>query len=160
MSAVHIFSKSQNRHLNYNFVTSASSRGLFERTLTDVRTASTMVVTNETTNSTILKNAARLSLLKWALDRDREDMHLFLQTIVLERDNDFIIVIFHHLTCEKKIETQQDSVTLQSHFVESISIWAKSWWILLPVNVQCRNESGNNGLGLLPACVHMIAYKW
>lgn len=101
MSAVHILSKSQNRHLNYNFVTSASSRGLFVWTLTDVRTTKNGC-NKWDSNSTILKNAAHQSLLKWAPDRDWEDMHLFLQTIVLERDNDFLIVLFHHLKCEKK----------------------------------------------------------
>lgn len=107
MSAVHILSKSQNRHLNYNFVTSASSRGLFVWTLTDVRTTKNGCNKCDS-NRTILENAAPLSLLKWAPDRDWEDTHLFLQTIVLERENDFIIVTFHHRKCEKKkIETQR-----------------------------------------------------
>ena len=70
-----------------------------------------MVVTNETTNSAILKNAAILSLLKWAPDWDWDDMHLFFQISVLEKDNDFIIIIFHHVKCEK-IRTPQDIVIL------------------------------------------------
>lgn len=99
MFAVQILSESPNKHLNYNFVTSASSRGLFVWTLTDVRTAKSGG-TNETTNRAVLKNADSLSLLKWAPDWDWDDMHLFLQTIVLERDNDFIIIIFCHVKCE------------------------------------------------------------
>lgn len=63
-----------------------------------------MVVTNETANSAVFKNAASLSLLKWAPDWDWDDMHLFLETIVLEKDNDFVIIIFHYVKCEKKMK--------------------------------------------------------
>lgn len=71
-----------------------------------------MAVTNETTNSAVLENAASLSLQKWAPDWDRDDTHLFLQTIVLERDNDFLIIIFYHVKCEK-VEMPWDIVISQ-----------------------------------------------
>lgn len=66
-----------------------------------------MVVTNDTTNSSVFKDAGSLTLLKWAPDWDWDDMHLFFQSIVLEKDNDFVIIIFHHMKCEKKLNTTE-----------------------------------------------------
>lgn len=54
-----------------------------------------MVVTNEATNSAVFKkNAADLDLLKLTPDSVRNGVHLCLQIIVLERDNDFKTICF------------------------------------------------------------------